>query len=167
MVSVRWAPAPAYPSYQPPEQSHAALHAPLPAIALALGACNDPSDPGKERVIGRIDPSHTAIPVIVAPHEVAAQARFSVVVNTLGTFGCSSPDGQDVSEDGALIRIVPYDIVAVPGHTEVCPSQGIVREHHVSVFFRNRGEARLRVVGTSVASRGDRLDSIEVGVVVK
>jgi hypothetical protein len=77
----------------------------LSALALALGACNDPTDLGKERVIGRIDPSHTGVPVIVTPREVEAQARFGVVVNTFGTFGCSSPDGQDVSEDGALIRI--------------------------------------------------------------
>jgi hypothetical protein len=139
----------------------------LAGLALALGGCNHPSDPGKERVIGRIDPSHTGVPVIVAPHEVDAQARFSVVVNTFGTFGCSTPDGQDVSEDGDLIRIVPYDIVAVPGHTEVCPPEGIVHEHRVSASFRTTGDARLRVVGTSVASRGDRLDSVEVGVVVK
>jgi hypothetical protein len=139
----------------------------LCATALALGACNDPSDPGKARVIGRIDPSNTGVPVIVAPDQVEVQARFAVVVNTLGIFGCSSPDGQDVSENGALIRIVPYDIVAVPGHTEVCPAESIVHEHHVSVSLRSKGEARLRVVGTSVASRGDRLDSVEVALVVK
>ena len=102
--------------------------------------------------------------VLVQRGDVRQLARY---LSTLGTFGCSTPDGQDVSQHGALIRIVPYDIVAVPGHTEVCPSEGIVHEHHVSVFFKNRGEARLRVVGTSVASRGDRLDSVEVGVVVK
>jgi hypothetical protein len=139
----------------------------LAGLALALGACNDPTDPGKQRVIGQIDPSHTAVPVIVAPREVEAQAPFSVVVNTFGSYGCSTPDGQDVSEDGDLVRIVPYDIVPRPGHTEVCPAERKVHEHHVSVVFRNRGEARLRVVGTSAASREDRLDSVEVDVLVR
>ena len=65
------------------------------------------------------------------------------------------------------MRIVAYDIVPRPGHTEVCPAERKVPEHHVSVVFRTRGEARLRVVGTSAASRADRLDSVEVSVVVK
>jgi hypothetical protein len=139
----------------------------LAGLALALGACNDPTDLGKQRVIGQIDPSHTAVPVIVAPGEVEAQAPFSVVVNTLGSYGCSTPDGQDVSQGGDLVRIVPYDIVPRPGHTEVCPAERKVHEHHLSVVFRNRGAARLRVVGTSAASRADRLDSVEVEVAVK
>jgi hypothetical protein len=139
----------------------------LASLALALGACNDPTDLGKQRVIGQIDPSHTTVPVIAAPREVEAQAPFSVVVNTFGSYGCSTPDGQDVSEDGDLVRIVPYDIVPRPGHTEVCPAERKVHEHRVSVVFRNRGKARLRVVGTSAASRADRLDSVEVDVAVK
>jgi hypothetical protein len=139
----------------------------LMALALGLGACNDPTDPGKQRVIGQIDPSHTAVPVIVAAPEVEAQAPFSVVVNTFGSYGCSTPDGQDVFEDGVLVRIVPYDMVPRPGHTEVCPAERKVHEHHVSVVFRSRGEARLRVVGSSAASRADRLDSVEVNVIVK
>jgi ATP dependent DNA ligase C terminal region len=93
----------------------------------------------KQRVIGQIDPSHTTVPVIAAPREVEAQAPFSVVVNTFGSYGCSTPDGQDVSEDGDLVRIVPYDIVPRPGHTEVCPAERKVHEHRVSVVFRNRG----------------------------
>lgn len=136
-------------------------------LAVVLGACNDPTDLGKQRVIGQIDPSHSAVPVIVAPREVEAQAPFGVVVNTFGSYGCSTPDGQDVSEDGDLVRIVPYDIVPRPGHTEVCPAERQVHEHRVSVVFRNRGEARLRVVGTSAASRADRLDSVEVAVAVQ
>lgn len=139
----------------------------LAGLALVLGACNDPTDPAKQRVIGQIDPSHTAVPVIVAPREVEAQAPFRVVVHTFGSYGCSTPDGQDVSEDGALVRIVPYDIVPRPGHTDVCPAERTVHEHRVGVVIRNRGEARLRVVGTSAASRGDRLDSVEVEVVVR
>jgi hypothetical protein len=62
---------------------------------------------------------------------------------------------------------VPYVIVARPGHTEVCPAQEMVHDHRVNVVFRNRGEARLRVVGTSSASRTDKLDSVEVGVTVR
>jgi hypothetical protein len=138
----------------------------LSALALALAACNNPTDPGKERVVGSIDPSNTAVPVIVSPREVEAQAPFSVVVHTIGTFGCSSPDGQDVSGDGDLVRIVPYDIRAVFGHTQVCPDEGTIHEHRFSVVFRNRGEGRLRVVGTALA-RSDKLDSVEVAVAVR
>ena len=139
----------------------------LSALALALGACNNPTDLGRQRIIGSIDPSNTAVPVIVAPAEVEAQAPFSVVVHTYGTLGCSSPDGQDLSENGGLVRIVPYDIVAAPGHTDVCSHQSTVHEHRFRVVFSNRGEARLRVVGSSLASRGDRLDSVDVAVSVR
>ena len=138
----------------------------LSALALALTACNNPTDPGKERVVGSIDPSNTYVPVIVAPAEVEAQAPFSVVVHTIGSVGCSSPDGQDVSEDGNLVRIVPYDIRAVFGHTQACPDEGTFHEHRFSVALRNRGEARIRVVGTTMA-RSDMLDSVEVAVTVR
>jgi hypothetical protein len=137
------------------------------ALVLALGACNNPTDLGKQRIIGAIDPSSTSVPVIVAPAEVEAQAPFSVVVHTYATLGCSSPDGQDLSEQADLVRIVPYDIVAAPGHTDVCTSEGIIHEHRFNVELSNKGEARLRVVGSSLASRGDRLDSVEVAVSVR
>jgi hypothetical protein len=39
------------------------------SLGLALAGCNDATDPEIQRVIGRIDPRHTVVPVIVAPDE--------------------------------------------------------------------------------------------------
>lgn len=139
----------------------------LAGLALVVGACHDATDPDKQRIIGRIDPSSTAVPVIVAPEEVEVDVPFDIVVHTFGSFGCTTADGEDVDTDGGLVRIVPYDIVPRPGHRDVCPSEGYYLEHHVRVALPASGTARLRVVGADASSRDDRLDSVEVSVVVR
>lgn len=127
-----------------------------PAILLlvvCLGACHDATDHEKQRVVGRIDPSNTVTPVIV-------------VVHTLGSPGCTTPDGQEVEEDGELVRIVPYDIIPMPGHSDVCPGDYAFYEHRIRVV--PRGERLLiRAVGLSIGTRESRLDSAQVEVAVR
>jgi hypothetical protein len=47
------------------------------SLGLALAGCNDATDPEIQRVIGRIDPRHTVVPVIVAPDEARANVPFT------------------------------------------------------------------------------------------
>lgn len=135
-------------------------------LGLALAACHDATDHEKQRVIGRIDPVHTSVPVIVAPAEAEAHEAFTVLVNTVGSSDCTKPDGGEVVEQGDVVRIVPYDIVPIPGHTDVCQDDNAFHEHRLQVVRDQAGVATLRVVGISAASRTDRLDSVEVAVTV-
>ena len=133
-------------------------HRAVVGLGLALTGCHDATDHEKQRVIGRIDPLHTAVPVIAAPAEARAGAPFTIVVHTVGSSDCTQPDRDEVTEQGDLIRIVPYDIVPVAGHAH---------EHRLRLTRRQVGPLRVRVVGFTAASRTDRLDSVEVGVEVR
>jgi hypothetical protein len=83
-------------------------------------ACHDANDPEKQRVIGLMEPSRATLPVIVAPVEVAVHERFIITVHTVGSSDCTTPDGGDVEVRTDLIRLIPYGIVPIPGHSDVC-----------------------------------------------
>ena len=142
-------------------------HRAVVGLGLALTGCHDATDHEKQRVIGRIDPLHTAVPVIAAPAEARAGAPFTIVVHTVGSSDCTQPDRDEVTEQGDLIRIVPYDIVPVAGHADVCQDDYAFHEHRLRLTRRQVGPLRVRVVGFTAASRTDRLDSVEVGVEVR
>ena len=64
----------------------------LPVIGTlaTLTACHDATDHDKQTVIGRIDPLHTGVPVILAPEEVRVNQAFEVVVQTIGSSDCTT-----------------------------------------------------------------------------
>jgi hypothetical protein len=136
-------------------------------LGLAFAGCHDATDHEKERVIGRIDPVHTTVPVIVAPVEATVNAPFMVIVHTVGSSDCTKPDRDEVSEQSDLVRIVPYDIVPIAGHSDVCQDDYTFHEHRIRLTREREGPVRLRVVGLTAASRVDRLDSVEVGLPVR
>jgi hypothetical protein len=107
------------------------------------------------------------VPVIVAPEAAQANVPFTVVVHTVGTSDCIKPDGDDLVILGDLARIVPYDVVPIPGHTTVCRNHYVFQEHRLSVTLPRAGAARVRVVGLSAATRGSVLDSAEVTVRIR
>jgi hypothetical protein len=109
------------------------------SLGLALAGCNDATDPEIQRVIGRIDRHHTVVPVIVAPDD-------------------------DLVIQGDLARIVPYDVVPIPGHSTVCRNDYAFQEHRLSVTLPRAGAARVRVVGLSACTRQNVPDSAEVTV---
>lgn len=137
------------------------------SLGLALAGCNDATDPEIQRVIGRIDLHHTVVPVIVAPDEARANVPFTVIVHTVGTSDCTKPDGEDQVVLGDLARIVPYDVVPIPGHSDVCRNDYAFQEHRVSVTLPRAEAARVRVVGLSAATRGNLLDSAEATVRIR
>jgi hypothetical protein len=136
-------------------------------VALVLAGCHDATDPEIQRVIGRIDRSHTGKPVIVLPAEVPAGVGFSVLVHTVGPSTCTRPDGESVTVEGNLARIVPYDVVPIPGHSDVCLSDYAFHEHRLELALPASGTARVRVVGMRASTAANVLDSVETSVTVR
>jgi hypothetical protein len=139
----------------------------LPALVVGLVACHDASDPDKRRIVGFIEPSRTTPPVIVAPAEVAANQRFTITVHTVGSSACTTPDGGSVVVHEGLVRVVPYDIVPLPGHTDVCLDDQAAHPHLFSLRFPRSGTARLRVVGQRPSGLDEVLDSVETAVIIR
>jgi hypothetical protein len=144
-----------------------------PAARLALGAsvglglaCNSPTDPNTQRVIGTIDPGLSAAPVIDAPAQVRSNVAFTVTVRTVGSSSCTTPDGGQVIVTGPLVRITPYDQVPDPGHDLFCTRDYAPHPRNLSIKLQQAGPARLRVVGFSASSAQQVLDSVEVQVTV-
>jgi hypothetical protein len=144
-----------------------------PAARLALGAsvalelaCNTPTEPNTQRVIGTIDPGLSAAPVIDAPAQVRSGVAFTVTVRTVGSSSCTTPDGGQVIVTGPLARITPYDQVPDPGHDLFCTHDYTPHPRDLSVKLQHAGQARLRVVGFSASSAQPVLDSVEVQVTV-
>jgi len=134
----------------------------LPTIV----ACHDASDPEKQRVIGLIEPSRTTLPVIVAPAEVAVDERFIITVHTVGSSDCTTPDGGDVEVRTDLIRVIPYDIVPIPGHTDVCREDYAPHRHQFPLTPSRAGATRIRVVGRRPSTNESALDSVETALLV-
>jgi hypothetical protein len=105
-------------------------------------------------VIGLIEPSRTMPPVIVAPAEVRAGERFVVTVNTVGSSDCTTADGGDADVAPDLIRLVPYDIVPLPGR------------HYFPLELTHAGSSRIRVVGRRPSTDPTALDSVETSLLV-
>jgi len=144
----------------------AAAGAAAVALLLLAAGCHDATDPEKQRVVGTVDLLGTSPPVLVAPAEVAAGERFTVTVYTWGSSDCTKPDGGDVRIEGDLVRIVPYDIIPIPGHSDVCQDDYVARPHLFGLTLGRAGAARLRVVGRRAARAESVLDSLEVGLTV-
>ncbi|HYC32738.1 MAG TPA: hypothetical protein VEB59_10660 [Gemmatimonadales bacterium] len=137
----------------------------LPGLVLLAG-CHDPTDHEKQRVIGVLDLVGANPPAIVAPPEVAAGRRFTVTVYTWGNSDCTLADGGSMTVSGELVRLVPYDIIPIPGHSDVCRDDWTAHAHPFGITLTLPGTARLRVVGRRAARAEDSLDSLEVTVAV-
>jgi hypothetical protein len=137
------------------------------AAVIALGGCHDATDPEIQRMIGRIDISHTYQPVLVAPAEVRAGEEFPLSVYTAGPSVCTRPDGETVEVQGSLVRIVPYDVVPIPGHSDVCPHDIAFHEHRLRLSLPVAGAATLRVVGLRASATLGPLDSVDTDIMVR
>jgi hypothetical protein len=134
---------------------------------LLLAACHDPTDPAKERVVGVIDAVGGSPPAIVAPAEVPRNERFVVTVYTRGSSGCTQPDGVSLAlAESDLVRIVPYDIVPLPGHADVCLEDYAPLPHPFPLTLSGPGPTRIRVVGRRDSRPQAVLDSAETTVTV-
>src|SRR5262245_10589737 len=114
----------------------------LPTVlVLVLVACSDPARPPEGdtgRYIGVIQYSSQPQGVVLAPESVQVGVLFEVIVNSFGSSTCTLPDGVEMSQDGNVATITPYD-----RSTEETPCSGDMapRPHAVMLQFNALGMA--------------------------
>jgi hypothetical protein len=135
----------------------------LVAAALLLAACDGyafawDSSTGTV-VIGFVGNGTTV--VIEAADTVQAGVAFGVTVNTFGSSSCVRAERLDVTVDGAVARLTPYDRVA-PSNV-ACTEDFGSHPHTGTVTFATPGDAVLEAVGK--AGSGDTV--VRKAVVVR
>jgi hypothetical protein len=103
----------------------------------------------------------------MGPRLGVVNTPFIVTVHTFGTSDCTKPDGESVVVRDDLVRIVPYDVVPIPGHSTVCQHDYTSHEHRSWVTLTRVGVARVRLVGLRASSAKEVLDSVEALVTVE
>jgi hypothetical protein len=126
---------------------------------LSIACQSSPLNPGT-RVIGIIDAGQTSAQVIDAPAEASLGQPFSVTVSTFGN-SCVTADGADVTIDGLVATITPYDVIAT-GVT--CLDYLKAYPRAVQLSFGQAGAATVRVKGRSDYQTG--LVTVDRSVVV-
>ena len=112
-------------------------------LLLTLNACSG----GRAiREVGVISRYGEAEEVIIVPDAVKFGQMFTVAVRTYGD-GCVEAADMEVTVEGNLAVLTPYDFVSIPGRNEACPSIERRPEHTAQVVFEAPGSATLRVEG--------------------
>jgi hypothetical protein len=132
---------------------------PIVLAVLSIACHSSPLESGT-RVIGLIDAGQTSAQVIDAPAEATLGQSFSVTVSTFGN-SCVTAAGADVTIDGLVATITPYDVV-VTGVTCLDYSKAYPRVLQLS--FGQAGTATIRVKGRSDYQPG--LVTVERSLVV-
>src|ERR671911_439167 len=114
-------------------------------VALLVAACHDATDAEKQRVIGAVDLLGTNPPTLVVPEAVSAGQRFTATVYTWGNSDCTLADGGSMTGVDGVVRLVPYDIIPILGHSDVCRDDCVAHAHAFGVTLTQTGPARLRV----------------------
>jgi hypothetical protein len=94
----------------------------------------------------------TAPRPIEAPNEVEAGKPFTATIHTIGQNGCWSAEGQNLTVEGNLAAVVPWD---VHSGADVCTEVLGYLPHRVEITFTTPGRAVIRVDGRR-ARQGDR-----------
>lgn len=128
--------------------------------ALSIACHSSPVEPG--RVIGIIDAGQSLSQVINAPTEASLGQSFSVTVSTFGD-SCVHAAGADVTIDGLVATITPYDVVVVGNG--VCLDYLKAYPRVVALSFGQAGAATIRVKGRSDSQPG--LVTVERSLVVR
>jgi hypothetical protein len=135
----------------------------LPTVlaVLSLACHSSPLDPGTKRVVGTIDVGVTSFQVIEAPAEASPGQAFTVTVSTFGN-SCVTAAGADVTIDGLVATITPYDVVTTD---VVCLDYLKAYPRAVRLSFAEAGAATIRVKGLSDSQPG--LVTVEHSLVVR
>lgn len=104
---------------------------------LTTSACNV-LGPGEHRLVGQLATGMAAAAVEL-PDTATTAVPFAAVIWTSGG-GCSRADGTDLSVEGRLARITPWDIHE---DAEICPAVEQFFKHQDWVTFNIPGEARV------------------------
>ena len=116
---------------------------PIALAVLSVACHSSPIGPGAGRVVGTIDAGQSFPQVIDAPAQASLGQSFSVTVFTFGN-SCVRAAGADVTIDGLVATITPYDVV-MTGVTCLEYLKGYPRV--VQLSFGQAGTATIRVKG--------------------
>jgi hypothetical protein len=117
------------------------------ALVLLFAACHSSPLESRERVVGVIDAGgETLSRVIEAPSTVPANQVFSITVSTYGN-SCVAAAGAEVSVDGLLATITPYDVIN--SGSGACLDYLKAYPRTVQLRFAQTGTATIRVNGHS------------------
>lgn len=119
---------------------------PIALAVLSVACHSSPIGPGAGRVVGIIDGGQSLPQVIDAPAQASLGQSFSVTVSTIGN-SCVRPAGADVTIDGLVATITPYDVEFVTGVT--CLDIPKASPHVLQLSFGQAGTATIRVKGRS------------------
>lgn len=133
------------------------------ALLLLLVGCRgggtDPDD--WQQRLGVVDPQLSAAQTIELPQVVSAGALFPVVVRTIGSSSCTRVARTDVSVNGLLAEIRPYDSYA-PARS-ACTDDLHFFVHETMLRFTTRGTARVVLHGRRYTGEPTRVEvSLEV-----
>lgn len=119
--------------------------------AFALAACSSVTGAGSERVVGLISiyNDRETPDVLVVPSAVSAGAAFTAEVATFGSSSCTRAAGAEVTIQGMLAEIVPFDVQATGAQT-VCTSDLRRFPRPVQLHFATVGNAVVRVRGVDL-----------------
>ena len=115
-------------------------------LLLGLGAvgCRSPAEQGSRRVVGIIDNGGTGIAPLVVPDTVHVGVPFLVTVTTFGG-ACDHPDGSDVSTNGLLADVTPYELLPPP--ETICIALLRASPQSIELTFATPGDGVVRVHG--------------------
>jgi hypothetical protein len=130
-------------------------------LGLGLLGC---SEPDWVTTVGTLHATSDRVVTLTAPAHVAAGEDFVVTVQTVGSSNCTRTERTDLSMDGSLARLVPYDQVPAGGAACFRDLRPFVHSHAVRLAVP--GPASLRIVGSFGQGAEAVLDSVEVGIQV-
>ena len=133
-------------------------------VALALSGCTDSTSPGSGRSVGVIQRGSRSLGAILSPDTVQVGAVFQATVNTWGSSSCTIPDGVDLTLQGNLAIVTPYD--RSPTGNAVCTADISPRPHHVTLRFTSAGAATIQAIGYRLDGSGRALTSVDRSVTV-
>ena len=120
-------------------------------VAFALAACSSATGADRERVVGVISiyPDRETPGTLVVPDTVSAGASFTAEVTTFGSSSCTRAAGAEVSSEGRVAEIVPFDFEAT-GANVVCTDDLRAFSRLVQLRFSTVCEAVVRVRGVDL-----------------
>lgn len=121
-------------------------------FALALAACSSATGTNQKRVVGLISiyNDRETPSVLAVPDTVSAGATFTAEVMTFGSSSCTRAAGAEVSTEGRVAEIVPFDFQAT-GAGVACTDDLRGFRRSVPLRFATAGDALVRVRGVDLS----------------
>ena len=126
-------------------QSHFHPTSAIVALSLGAGACNAGTEPGADTSVVSALAYFGDTGAIIAPDTIKQDSSFSVSIETFWS-GCHTPDTVNVTTNGSVAVLTPYDDYSA-GHA--CTDELDEGSRVVEVHFAQAGPAEVQVRGAN------------------